>query len=138
MTPERRGPARLDAGALQRFLEQRRLGALCLADEGGELRALPTWMWATGAEQLALVPARRLEVASSPVCVVADEFASYESIRGAIIQGRLVRPAADHADELRVDVDRCVGFSFAGSLPSPPTPESAGGAVARHEDATGP
>ena len=136
VTADRRGPARLEAGALRRFLEQRRLGALCLADQDGQLRAMPTWIWATGPEQLALIPAERLEglVASSPACIVADEFESYEAIRGAIVQGRLVTLAADLGDELRVEVTRCVGFSFAGSISSPPPPGDEGGAGSRSED----
>jgi hypothetical protein len=50
------------------------------------------------------------------VTVVADEFESYEAIRGAIVKG-IVRSQPDVGPESVVEIVSVTGFSFAGTLP---------------------
>jgi hypothetical protein len=96
-----------------------RQGALCAEDESGDLVAVPVGLVPGGATEVGLVsadPAVTGAVAErrAPVCVVADEFESYEGIQGVIVQGSL-RP--DPARGSAVQVTRVRGFTFAGTLP---------------------
>ncbi len=96
-----------------------RQGALCTEDESGDLVAIPVGLVPGGATEVRLVsadPAVTAGVAERrpPVCVVADEFESYEGIQGVIVQGSL-RP--DPAGGFAVRVTRVRGFTFAGTLP---------------------
>ena len=124
----RRGPRRLDPDALDAFVAAERWGSLAFEAPGGELSALPVRMRGVGGGQLHIAfPASRrpaeLGGATARVAVVADEFESYEGIRGVIIRGALRQHLVDrrHPEDAMgvVEVASAVGFSFAGTLPPP-------------------
>jgi hypothetical protein len=128
----RRGPRRLSGDAVRDFLQTARPAALCVEDESGELVAMPVRVVRAGDGELRLAPAGPWWASGAagrggPGCVVADEFETYEGIRGVIVQGDLrpVRSAPPGGTEVVLAVSTAVGFTFAGTLP----PELAGSAV---------
>lgn len=107
----RRGPGRLSAGEIAQFVATRRLASLCVEDEAGELRAVPAWAVSKGGDTVDIEMPDTPTLALRPetaACVVADEFETYEGIRGVILRGQLT-------DDHRLLVEHKLGFTFEGT-----------------------
>jgi hypothetical protein len=124
MSATRRGPRRLSAQGVTEFLQEARPAALCVEDGSGELVAMPVRVVQACDGELLLAPAGAGwgGGGTGPEgrgCVVADEFETYEGIRGVIIQGGLRAGPAGiaHGQEVVLEVSASVGFTFAGTLP---------------------
>jgi len=100
---------------LAEFLAQRPTGAICIVDADGELLALPARVVEFDSATIAVtvdgVDDDDTHNAGTQACVVADTFAAYRDIRGAIVQGTVRWPPASD-DVATVTVSRTVTFSF--------------------------
>ena len=115
----------MDPAELEMFLGVERLAALCVEGVDGSLVSVPARLVGSvdGRVQLQLADLGEIAEAvacRSPACVVADEFESYEGIRGVILQGELqsVASAGQQEPMVELEVSRSTGFSFAGTLPA--------------------
>ena len=124
-----RGPRPLSREAITQFRRVARHAALCVEGRDGELLPMPVQLLASSDSefQLLLVDgASSMTIVEGAACVVADEFESYEGIRGVIAQGRLhpVSPASKPLagkpsnPDATLDVTKLRTFDFAESLPS--------------------
>lgn len=112
MSGERRGgPTTMTPQELDAFLSGKPSGALCFGDENDRLVALPARVQSGDGQTLTVALQGRTDTGDGPlqVCVVADEFDSYQDIRGVIAQGS----AAVAAGPVEVTLNRVVTFSFA-------------------------
>jgi hypothetical protein len=121
----RRGPRPLSKEAITQFTRVARPAAFCGEGRDGELLPMPVQLLAASSDaefQLLLVdgPSSTTIVEGGAACVVADEFESYEGIRGVIAQGRLraVSPAGGPPRDATFSVRKLRSFNFADSLPS--------------------
>jgi hypothetical protein len=102
------------------FLSEAPTGAVCVADRGGRLVALPASVVAGDGDALTITTHRETFDAHAggalEVCVVADEFTSYAGIRGVIAQGSIdAQDSTSDPDVLQVTLSRTVTFSFANA-----------------------
>ena len=114
------GPRRLDPQGIDRFLAKTRWGALCGVDSAGELLAIPAMVSPDAGGRLVLESPQPettggLAARGASVCVVVDEFETYEGIEGVILKGR-IGPGRIFGETL-MEVASRVGFTFAGTLP---------------------
>jgi hypothetical protein len=122
-SPPWRGPRPLSEEAINQFTRVARQAALCVEGRDGELLPMPVQLLASSDAELRLLlvdGAPSMNIVEGAACVVADEFESYEGIRGVIAQGRLrpVSPAIGRPPEATFDVVKLRSFNFADSLPS--------------------
>lgn len=104
------GPRSMSDGELEHWLATARTGAVCAVTAEGRLRATPAVVTAADATTVRLMIAEADAIPDgATVCVVADEFETYEGIRGVIVQG----VAARGTGGLDVAVRRRTSFSFA-------------------------
>ncbi|MCU1344826.1 MAG: hypothetical protein JWL70_1092, partial [Acidimicrobiia bacterium] len=97
------------------FLSTGPLAGLCVEDSEGRLRAVPVWVHSASADVVTVRPVGGSSTLAGPACLVADEFASYVGIRGAIVRGEL-EPASNEAAVMRVT--HASGFSFENTTTS--------------------
>ena len=121
--PRRGGPKQMEDEALRDFLTQPRWACLCIQDATGALRAAPAWVQsATEDEVVVSLPdgADLPDRDRADACLVADEFADYVGIRGAIVRGVLHPSGGDGTDRRarRLSITRARGFSFEGTTVS--------------------
>ena len=92
------------------------VAGICTEDADGRLQAVPVWIEETSVETVSarLVGDTSLGVGS--VCLVADEFASYVGIRGAIVRGTIDAEAVD--GRVLLSVTHASGFSFENTTTS--------------------
>ena len=114
------GPVDMDAVELAAWLSRQPTGALCVST-AGRLRAVPAVVRqaAGGSIRLALTTPEIVDDGED-CCLVADEFESYEGIRGVIVQGSATR----NEQVVELAVERVSSFSFArpvGDTPAAPT-----------------
>jgi hypothetical protein len=117
-SPRSSGPVAMAEDELGEFLAGRPTGAICVADADGQLLALPARVIDFHSGTIAVtvdgVDADATPSAETQACVVADTFAAYRDIRGAIVQGTVMwPPAAD--DVATLTVNRTLTFSFANA-----------------------
>jgi hypothetical protein len=100
---------------LAEFLAQRPSGAICVVDADGQLLALPARVVDSDSATIAVtvdgVDVDTTQRAETEACVVADTFAAYRDIRGAILQGTVTWPPASD-DVATLTVSRTLTFSF--------------------------
>jgi hypothetical protein len=122
----------LDDRSVVAFLSAVRWASLCFENEEGRLCALPARLDSSSDHTLVMTPAEEAAArgaVGSSACLVADEFETYEGIKGVIAQGS-IEARSDGGDDrggLVLRVVRRVGFGFAGTLPvalggTPPEP----------------
>lgn len=109
------GPQPLSISDVVAFLSTGPLAGLCIEDEDGRLQTVPVRVQSASADAVTLRPFGPSPLVGGPACVVADEFASYVGIRGAIVRGEL-ELVADGSAVLRVT--RASGFSFENTTTS--------------------
>jgi hypothetical protein len=101
---------------LAEFLAQGPTGAICVVDADGQLLALPARVVDFDSATIDVIVDRvngdAAQRAETQACVVADTFAAYRDIRGAIVQGTVTWPPAPD-DVARLVVSRTLTFSFA-------------------------
>jgi|GEM_PF-1376906 len=118
LSADRSGGPNRDSAAVEHFLTTPGWFAVCGEDSSGALVALPAFLVSGKPERVVLAtPETDLPPNSGnevDVAIVADEFASYEGIRGVIAQGVVV---STDEHRLHIDVVRAKGFSFANTLP---------------------
>ena len=112
------GPTTMTPQETAAFLSEAPTGAMCVADDGGRLLALPASVVAGDGHALTITTDRATLDAQAgdglQVCVVADKFLSYAGIRGVIAQGRIdAHDGTSDRDVLHVTLTRTVTFSFA-------------------------
>jgi len=123
----------MDSAGIDAFLRVERFAALCVEGADGSLVSMPARLLGSPDGRVRAEPADPGAITGvlsrrAPACVVADEFESYEGIRGVILQGELLGITSEGASAPRVEleVSRSTGFTFAGTLPehlARPTPE---------------
>ncbi|BBY40048.1 hypothetical protein MMAN_41820 [Mycobacterium mantenii] len=100
---------------LAEFLAQGPTGAICVVDANDQLLALPARVVDFDSATIAVtvdgVDVDAAHSAETQACVVADTFAAYRDIRGAIVQGAVMWPPASD-DVAMLTVSRTVTFSF--------------------------
>jgi hypothetical protein len=131
----RGGPRPLDPEAVDRFLGQERWASMCAEDASGVLSAVPVRLIGGKSTDVAFLSAdpeasAAVALDGRPVCLVADQFESYDGIEGVILRGRLHQragakavagrgqpPVADEKEHFVLEVASGIGFTFAGTLP---------------------
>jgi hypothetical protein len=113
-----KGPTTMTPQETVAFFSEAPTGAICVADHGGKLLALPASVVAGDGRALTITTDRDTLNAHAgdalQVCVVADKFLSYAGIRGVIAQGSIdAQDCTSDRDVLHVTLTRTVTFSFA-------------------------
>jgi hypothetical protein len=112
-----RGPRPLASDDALDLLVHSSAAALCV-DDGEHLRAVPVRILAATADVVEVAvrddSAVAVGLADRAACLVADEFASYEQIRGTIARGVIVHGSRG---VVTLALRAVTGFSFAGTLP---------------------
>jgi len=110
------GPLSTSRAEAMAVLSPGLVASLCLEAADGSLRALPVRVVQATLDVVGLSAAAGANLEAGPACLVADEFASYVGIRGAIVRGALSVVAADGRADLTVTHAR--GFSFENTTTS--------------------
>ena len=106
------GPGVMSDDDLRAWMSKRPTGAMCMLSDDGRFRATPVVVQAFDGDVVtAVVASPELAQGAGRACIVADEFESYEGIRGVIIQGAIERAGA--AATVEMAVERLSTFSFA-------------------------
>jgi hypothetical protein len=116
------GPRRLDDESARSFMLHAGTGSLCFEDGEGRLCATPVDLRASSEATLVFAAPDIRELARATkrgghACFVADEFETYEGIKGVIVRGTLASGGSP-PPQINLLIDSVIGFSFANTLPA--------------------